>query len=119
MIHLILPYPPPTNHLYPTIHNGHRLLSKRGRDYVAWVGQECLVQLVGIRRPLEGWLEAWITFYPPDKRRRDADGSVKLLWDSLEKAGLYLNDYQISEYHVSRRAPMPPGRVEVRLHVLP
>lgn len=57
-----------------------------------------------------------ITFYPPDKRRRDADGmvgSIKAGLDGIADA-LKVDDYRFrAEYHFAD--PEKPGRVEVEI----
>jgi Holliday junction resolvase RusA-like endonuclease len=113
---LTLAWPPSVNHLH-TVAHGRKILSQAGRDYYATVARACLGQLGGIPQPLDGWIEAWIDLYPPDKRHRDADGILKATFDSLEKAGVYRNDYQIATYHVSRKAPTTPGYITVRLAI--
>jgi crossover junction endodeoxyribonuclease RusA len=40
--------------------------------------------------------------HPPDRRRRDIDNILKCLCDGLQHAGVYEDDCQIDEIHISR-----------------
>jgi crossover junction endodeoxyribonuclease RusA len=114
MIRLALPVCPTDNHLY-TIAEGRKVLSAQGRAYYHTVAQLCMIQLVGIPRPLTGRLGIWLFFYPPDRRRRDLSNGCKALADSLQKAGIYLDDEQIDAWHLFRCAQVPGGKVEVTI----
>jgi len=114
MIRLTLPYPPSDNHLY-SVANGRKVLSAAGRDYYKQVGQECLVQLVGIPRHLRTCLAVAVDLHPPDRRRRDTANPTKALGDSLQKAGVMLDDAQIKEWHLYWCEPVRGGRVDVRI----
>ena len=99
-----LPWPPSVNHYYR--HVGPRvLISRDGRRY-----REKVVALLKNRgvECLEGPLELEIELYPPDRRRRDVDNSLKCLLDSLAHAGLYQDDSQIHKLTVTKREPLPP-----------
>jgi hypothetical protein len=52
--------------------------------------------------PMYGDLMVEIIIYPPDKRKRDIDNVKKALFDALQCAGLYENDYQICDDHTIR-----------------
>lgn len=47
-------------------------------------------------------LKMTVEIYCPDKRHRDADGVIKELFDSLEGAGCFDDDYQVKKYTVER-----------------
>ncbi len=49
-----------------------------------------------------GDLMVEIIIYPPDKRKRDMDNIKKALFDALQHAGLYKDDYQICDDHTVR-----------------
>ncbi len=49
-----------------------------------------------------GDLMVEIIMYPPDKRKRDMDNIKKALFDALQHAGLYKDDYQICDDHTVR-----------------
>lgn len=61
--------------------------------------------------------QARISFYPPDKRRRDLDGmlaSVKAGMDGIADA-FGINDYQINPITIMRCEPVKGGKIVVSL----
>jgi crossover junction endodeoxyribonuclease RusA len=60
-----------------------------------------------------GELCIFIQAYPPDKRKRDLDNTLKVSIDSLEGI-LFTNDSQIGEIHIIRM-PVYTGKLVVRL----
>ena len=111
MIELEIPYPPSVNHYYR--HVGPRvLISREGRHY-----REKVVSILadaGIK-PLNGKLEMWMSFLPPDNRRRDLDNCVKCAQDALQEGGLYFDDSQIKRLHLEMCEPIEYGRCYVRI----
>lgn len=112
---LDLPWPPSLNRYYR--HVGRKvLISRDGRQY-----REAVAGLLGVRprQHLRGRLRMDADLYPPDRRRRDLDNTLKSLQDSLQHAGVFLDDSQIDDLRVRRRDPAPPaGRAVVRLEEL-
>lgn len=113
-----LPWPPSVNHYYR--HVGPRvLISKDGRRYRETVA--ALARLAGyppFRRPVD----VDIGLYPPDRRRRDADNSLKCTLDSLTFAGVYDDDSLIRKLTVTMNPPMPPDGmaiIRIKEHDLP
>lgn len=107
-----LPWPPSVNHYYR--HVGPRvLISREGRQY----REAVTAQLRGVvTKPLQGTLRLIAEFYPPDRRRRDLDNLLKCVQDTLQHAGLYLDDAQICELHVFKHEPLPPhGLAHIKL----
>lgn len=95
-----LPYPPSVNRYWR--HNrGITHISTEGRLYRRKVYDARLLQKVN---KYTGELKLQIDIYPPDKRRRDIDNICKAVLDSLEHAGVYDSDYQISELILKRHA---------------
>lgn len=100
MLQLELPYPPALNSLYRS--SGKRwYISKKATDY-----KESVHLLV---RPLltpdapyfiVEQLSVSITCAYPDKRRRDIDGILKVLLDSMTYAGVYTDDSQIKRLEI-------------------
>lgn len=80
-----LPWPPSVNHYYR--HVGSRvLISRDGRKYRERIVSRFRAEgIETFRCPVELGIE----LYPPDKRRRDADNSLKCLLDSFTHGGLY------------------------------
>jgi len=110
VIELELPYPPSANHYYR--HVGPRvLISREGRQY-----RDNIVDILKTERVsrLPGRLEVWMSFLPPDNRRRDLDNCLKCLSDALQKGGLYEDDSQIKRLHLEMCEPIEGGRCFVR-----
>lgn len=111
MIELTLPYPPSVNTYWR--HVGERvLISSKGRSYRLDVATSVIVS----RSPRQqGRLAIEVDLYPPDKRRRDIDNTLKALLDSLQHGGLYEDDSQIDELCVRRHPPVDGGQCVVRV----
>lgn len=108
---LELAWPPSVNHYYR--HVGRNVVvsreGRRYRDYVIWVLKGYAL------KPLTGNLEVWMTFYPPDRRRRDLDNCVKCLQDALQQGGLFLDDFQIKKLHLEMADPIKNGKCFIRI----
>ena len=104
----ILPYPPSTNTYWRNIGPGRTILSAKARAY-----RKSIKALAGLPKPLESRLRVTVELYPPDKRRRDLDNVTKALFDSLQHAGVYLDDSQIDEFTVKRMQVVRGGHCEV------
>jgi len=113
-MHLALPYPPSLNSLYVP-YRGRMIISKEARKYHTDF-QRVLDQL-GHPGTCKGLLEADIWVCPPDRRGRDIDNVLKALFDAMQKAGVYENDYQIKAITslVMDHWPYPDGAVIVKL----
>ena len=96
---LTLPYPPSVNTYYTTV-AGRRVLSAKGRQYKELVWAETRGSLCF---PACVRLSVSIALYPPDKRRRDLDNTLKSLLDALTAASVWADDSQIDELTVTRR----------------
>ena len=109
-----VPWPPSVNRYYR--HVGPRvLISKDGRIY----RREIEGRLGGLlREPLRGALALTAEMHPPDHRRRDLDNLGKALLDSLQHAGVFLDDSQIDELHIYRKEVEPNGSAEIRIREL-
>ncbi len=116
-VFLILPYPPLNNHYFR--HVGHRvLLSEDARKYrkvVAEFVQQTWQQ--DVQRPFNNRLWCEVTVHAPDKRRFDLDNVWKGLLDSLQHAGVFLNDEQIDDLHIKRGLPQKGGSGNVTVHI--
>lgn len=80
MITLSLPYPPTVNHYWRHIVIGRSVravISAQGRQYKAVCSAMARRQWAG-RETLACPLAVEITFYPPDRRKRDLDNLPKL-----------------------------------------
>jgi len=63
----------------------------------------------------EGRLAVQVEVQPPDRRRRDIDNLGKSLFDSLQHAGVYLDDSQIDDLRIVRLPPTTGGIVTVKI----
>lgn len=108
IITLDLPYPPSVNHYWMT-RGKMRFISQRGKEFRALVVEaaaECGVKL-------DGRLSIFLSMYPPDRRRRDLDNTLKAVLDALAHAGCYEDDEQIDEIHIVRKPVLRGGRCKV------
>jgi len=106
-----LPWPPALNNLYATV-RGRRVLSSRGRQYKAAVARCCDEQGIG---HVKGRLRVIIEAFPPDHRRRDIDGLLKITLDGLKEAGCFEDDSQIYWLSIQRFAAIDVGALVVRV----
>jgi len=114
---MTLPWPPSVNHYYRRV-GPRTLISRAGREYRRAV---CgLLAGGGPRKPPAGGRIALaMDAFPPDRRRRDLDNTLKALQDSMGHAGVYEDDSQIDVLLVQRREPCKGGRAVVRISQLP
>ena len=96
---IVLPWPPSVNSCWRTV-NGRTMISKKGRAYKQAATRAVLA--AGANKHLSGRLRVKLTAYPPDRRRRDIDNLTKLALDSMQVAGVYLDDSQIDELTIIR-----------------
>lgn len=110
-----LSWPPSVNHYYR--HVGSRvLISRAGRRYRENI--QARMRIENIETASEP-VELHIELYPPDRRRRDVDNSLKCLLDAFTHGGLYEDDSLIHKLTVVKREVMPPdGMVYVRMKEL-
>ena len=101
---IVLPLPPTTNHTYYHVHN-MKILSKEAR---AW-REEAMWTLKAHKG--ENPTEVTVTFYL--KRDRDVEGSHKLMFDSMTKAGVIVDDKFILDVHLHKRIDKNNPRMEV------
>lgn len=105
MIALTLPYPPTWNHAYGR-HGSRTYLKPAGVAFKKAVSD--IVADAGIKT-ITGRVSVFAVAYMPDKRRRDLDNLSKLLFDSLTGAGVYEDDCQIDDLHITRHWERVPG----------
>ena len=109
MINLTIPYPPSVNH-YWGVSGKQRFLGKKGKEFRQAVAEACLDLEV---KTMEGNVSVFVALWPPDKRTRDIDNTIKPLLDAMEHAGVYENDCQINQLHVVRKDPIKGGACAV------
>jgi crossover junction endodeoxyribonuclease RusA len=107
-----LTYPPTTtNHMYVSV--GHRRVLKA----IAREWRDSIIARLrdgGAPTPPPGLLSIRIDLYPPDARKRDVDGPIKLAIDACA-AALGFDDYRITLLTVRRHQPTRAARLEVEL----
>lgn len=112
MLEFKLPYPPSINSYYRN-YRGRMVISEQGRVYrqlILLTLWQCITNSEkSPRKPLSGDLSVEVFVYPPDKRIRDIDNIQKCLFDSLQHAGLYHNDYQICSQYILRSKKVVKG----------
>ena len=112
---LTLPWCPLNNRTWR--HVGSRpLLSEAAREYRKAVWLAVIEQWPqDVLRPLNSRLACTIVAHAPDKRRYDIDGTCKQIWDSLQKAGVFLDDWQFDALHILRGLPKKGGEIVVTI----
>jgi crossover junction endodeoxyribonuclease RusA len=111
MITLELPWPPSLNSYY-RMFRSRILISRSGRAY-----RKKVIALLQDRfsTALTGRLQVTICAHPPDRRRRDLDNSQKCLLDSLQHAGVFLDDSQIDSLCIHRCNIVPGGQIRLKI----
>jgi crossover junction endodeoxyribonuclease RusA len=125
MIELTLPYPPNVNH-YKRV--GRLTRTKSGKLYQPRVNSDVTkhyfwqvwmkIQKEGLKSFGSATISVELDVYPPDRRKRDLDGVLKVFLDSMQKGGLYDDDYQIARLLVTRCSTIPEGQIIVRIKPL-
>jgi crossover junction endodeoxyribonuclease RusA len=106
---LDLPWPPTAN-TYWRRNGGRYFISKRGQDYREYVAKACYAyQGLFVA---EDRLRVKIKAYPPDRRKRDLDNLFKSTLDSIQHAGLYVDDCQIDKLSIERM-PEHEGKISI------
>lgn len=122
MIEIKLPYPPSVNHYKKT---GRLITTKRGKIYqqkfnspetIAYFYQVWMkARKEGLKSFQGETISVEVEVYPPDRRKRDLDGILKVLLDAMQKANLYDDDAQIARLLVTRHNIISQGQIIVRI----
>jgi crossover junction endodeoxyribonuclease RusA len=128
MIELELPWPPSVNNykkVGATIKTAKgKIYQKRVNSpetklfyYEVWIKIRSLKAIKRMETPLDSTiaLKVSVCLHPPDKRRRDIDNPIKVLFDSLVRGGLIEDDSQIHLLVVEKKGIIPQGQVIVRI----
>jgi crossover junction endodeoxyribonuclease RusA len=108
---ITLPFPPSVNNYWLASGN-RRYISKRGVDFRNDVKMICPKNWQTTK---SSQVHVVIKVYPPDKRRRDLDNLCKAVFDALEHAGIYSDDFQVSYFSVERIHIVKNGRLDITL----
>ena len=111
-----LPWPP--KELSPNARVHYRVKrgpGSKGETYqtAAWA----LAKEAGVSLPGEGWISVFITFCPPDRRKRDIDNMFASIKDGLDgiarAAGA--DDSRFGTFMLTRGTPIKGGKVIVEV----
>ncbi len=108
-----LPYPPSSNNIFSQTRAGRRFPAKR---YVEWRKHADMLLMAARLKPVDGPCLIDITLTPPDKRKRDADNTVKPILDSLVRMRLIPDDSRKTVREIRVRwaeGPAPGALVRV------
>lgn len=116
-LNVTIPLAVSVNHLY-MFRRGKRFMTQKGEKYMKDVMQIVTkaVESQNYKMEKEGvWLVCELTFYFPDKRRRDCHNMHKLIMDALECIA-FIDDrwLLVRDMHVALDKDNP--RVEVRIY---
>ena len=111
MIDLKLPYPPSANRYWRS-YKGRVIVSAPAMEYRRVVAS--MVSKDAVFNATDR-VTALLATYPPDRRKRDLDNVLKVIFDALEKAGVYPDDNQIETIFAIRQQVSKPGYVMLRL----
>lgn len=107
---LCLPWPPTVNtYRVPRPDGKGFFLTSKAKRF-----KEAVALLVS-GDTLKGELRLDVTLCPPDRRKRDVDNYVKPLFDAMQCAGVFEDDYQISEFTARRSDVVKGGMVRVEI----
>jgi crossover junction endodeoxyribonuclease RusA len=109
-IWLELPFPPSMNTYWRNF-RGRTVLSKAGRQFKADVADYIVnnnIPKFGDRK-----LKVTMILRPRDKRKVDIDNRIKAVFDSLEDAGVFDDDFQIDHLEMIRGEPIKGGLIRV------
>ena len=108
LVHLVLPVPPTTNHLFATTRDGHRIKSKEAGQYADDVRMLAAAAKV---RPFAGPVQVWLHWFRSE-RRGDLANREKCLVDALSGC-LWEDDSQIDGIVMSRHEDPINPRLEL------
>ena len=117
---MILPWPPSVNTYYRTPSSGRlagrTMLSAKAREFHELA--RVFVMRGGPHKAITGRLSVSLEMYPPDRRKRDLDNSLKATLDALQKCGVINDDGDIDALSILRREPVKGGKVKVTIEEL-
>lgn len=120
---LILPWPPSVNGYWANrvvMPRGGRgfvqtFLTEAAKTYRSNVHAAVLERFGAGLKPTRARLLVSIDAFPPDRRARDLDNTLKAALDALTHAGVWVDDEQIDRLEIERFGVSKPGRLEVRI----
>lgn len=119
-----LPLPPGVNNQYVTLKDRRRVLSQESRKWKKSARRELEVMRFDgrisdefVRVAGEGYLSLFLDFYFESPLRRDLDGGLKILQDTICEA-LGVNDNRVVDIHLLKRIDPLNPRVDVQVEAL-
>jgi len=120
-LELGLPWPPTVNHIWKRGNRRTYLTAKGNQWYTAAV--ESIHDQLCSSWPVvcEERVRVSIRLHPPNRRKWDLDNRTKCVLDALTRAGVWLDDEQVDELHLTRCSldPNKQGFALVTVEVLP
>ena len=123
-LRLTLPLPPGVNNQYVTLKDRRRVLSRTSKRWKQKARQELeLLRFDGtisdafLAQVQEGYLSLFLDFYFKSPLRRDLDGGLKIIQDTICEA-LSVNDNRVVDIHLVKRIDPLNPRVEVQVEAL-
>lgn len=120
-----LPLPPSVNNQYITLKNGRRALSRSSRRWKQEARQEIeLLRFDGriseqfVATAGAGYLSLFCDFYFESPLRRDLDGGLKILQDTICQT-LGVDDRRVVDIHLVKRIDPLRPHVTVLMEALP
>jgi crossover junction endodeoxyribonuclease RusA len=110
-MNLTLPFPPTGNHAVKHTRSGGHYATPEARRYKQTV--KVLATQQGAILRLGGPVRVVAEINPPDRRRRDMDNTWKTCADALTHAGVWLDDFQITDLRLIRGQPITGGSVNL------
>lgn len=114
---LIVKLPPSQNHAFFTAKNGMRILKKEAKEYIKTHRQQIKEEIKKQGWTMEEgnvWYYLKLTYYFPDRRKRDWHNTLKVLLDMLEGL-VYKNDYFVLIKDVSVKLDKNNPRLEIEV----
>lgn len=116
---LVLPFPPSVNSYWRAPNKGplagRHMVSADGRKYQSNAAAAVVEQLRRLPKPTTDHVFVAITFFPPDRLRRDLDNYLKALFDSLTHARVWEDDSQVKKMVVEWGPVIKKGKVEITI----
>lgn len=111
-----LPWPPSVNTYWRSAVIGGRVrvyVSDKGKAYRKEAGWR--IAGARARAGLAGRVALEIRAFPPDRRKRDLDNTLKAVLDVMTEVGVWNDDSQVDELTIRRGDVVKGGRLEIRV----
>ena len=99
MLELTLPFPPSQNHYYRRYRN-RVVISEAGRAYRKEIA--LMMRIGRSKRFNTARVRVGVTLNAPDRRRRDLDNFMKVIFDAITQRGTWDDDSQVDELRITR-----------------